>query len=66
MNVFLNNSEICVAKRVTLKDLLGGQGITPTGIAVAVNNVIIPKDEWENRFLVNGDKVTVIRATYGG
>ncbi|MBQ7823114.1 MAG: sulfur carrier protein ThiS [Bacteroidaceae bacterium] len=66
MKVFLNNSEICVGKRVTLRDLLAGQGITPVGIAAAVNNVIIPKDEWVSKFLANGDKVTIIRATYGG
>ncbi len=66
MKVLLNNSEICVGNRVTLRDLLAGQSITPTGIAVAVNNIIIPRDEWISKYLSDGDRVTIIRATYGG
>lgn len=66
MKVYLNHQEICVGSRVTLRDLLAGQSITADGIAVAVNNMVIPKEEWRDTFLANNDKVTVIRATCGG
>lgn len=66
MKVFLNRQEICVGSRVTLKELLLGQSISPEGIAVAVNNRIISKDEWAETFLSNNDKVTVIHAACGG
>lgn len=66
MKVYLNQQEICVGSRVTLRDLLAGQSITPEGVAVAVNNRVIPKEEWRDTFLANNDKVTVIRATCGG
>ncbi len=66
MNVFLNQTEICVGSRVTLYELLAGQSITPEGVAVAVNNRIYLKEEWKGTFLEDGDKVTVIKATYGG
>lgn len=66
MNVFLNQREICVGSRVTLRDLLAGQGISLEGVAVAVNNRIITKEEWAATFLSHNDKVTVIQATYGG
>ena len=66
MKVFLNRQEICVGSRVTLKELLLGQSITPEGIAVAVNTRIISKDEWAETFLSNNDKVTVIHAACGG
>ncbi len=66
MKVFLNHQEICVGSRVTLRDLLASQSITPDGVAVAVNNRIISKEDWRSTFLANGDKVTVIRATCGG
>ncbi len=36
------------------------------GIAVAVNNAVIPKAEWQNKILNENDKITIIRATQGG
>lgn len=66
MKVFLNRQEICVGSRVTLRDLLASQSLISDGIAVAVNNRIISKEDWANTFLADGDKVTVIRATCGG
>lgn len=60
MKVFLNHQEIYVGSRVTLRDLLAGQSLTQDGIAVAVNNRVISKDEWQETMLADGDKVTVI------
>lgn len=37
-----------------------------TGIAVAVNNQVIKRDEWERFHLSEGDRVLVIKATQGG
>jgi sulfur carrier protein len=36
------------------------------GLAVAVNNEVIPKSTWETHVLNEHDKVTIIRATQGG
>ncbi|MEG1617020.1 MAG: sulfur carrier protein ThiS [Bacteroidales bacterium] len=66
MKVFLNHQEIFVGSRVTLRDLLAGQSITPEGVAVAVNNRVIVKDEWHDTMLADGDKVTVISASTVG
>ena len=60
MKVFLNHQEIYVGSRVTLRDLLAGQSITQDGVAVAVNNRVIAKDDWHDTMLADGDKVTVI------
>lgn len=66
MKVFFNNHELFVGPRVTLRDLLAGQSISTEGMAVAVNNVVIPKEEWRETLLSNGDKVIVVKAAYGG
>ncbi len=66
MKVFLNRQEIYVGSRVTLKELLAGQSISPEGVAVAVNNKIIHKEDWAETFLSNDDNVTVIQAVCGG
>lgn len=36
------------------------------GIAVAVNNKVIPKSHWESFQLNENDTITIIRATQGG
>jgi len=36
------------------------------GLAVAVNNKVIPKSNWSVHLLDSNDKVTIIRATQGG
>jgi sulfur carrier protein len=36
------------------------------GLAVAVNNEVIPKSRWETYLLNQHDKMTIIRATQGG
>lgn len=36
------------------------------GLAVAVNNQVVPKSSWETHMLNDHDKLTIIRATQGG
>jgi sulfur carrier protein len=36
------------------------------GIAVAINQAIVPKTEWSIRILHPEDKITLIKATQGG
>ncbi|MCB0319386.1 MAG: sulfur carrier protein ThiS [Bdellovibrionales bacterium] len=36
------------------------------GVAVAVNNAVVPRDKWDDLELMDGDKILVIQATQGG
>lgn len=54
--------EICSVEQM-LNNVLQ---IPAQGIAVAINQTIIPKSDWGKRQLQAGDKVTLIRATQGG
>ena len=36
------------------------------GVAIAVNNSVVPKSQWDEHSLQEGDAVEVIRATQGG
>ena len=40
--------------------------LSPKGIAIAVNDSVVPKVEWASRTLVSKDQITIIRATQGG
>ena len=67
MNVLLNNKNCSVEKNSALVKILEQNGITnQKGIAVAVNNTVVPKTEWQNKILNENDKITIIKATQGG
>ena len=42
------------------------QNLPATGIAVAVNNRLIPRTEWDSFFLNDGDHILIIKAVCGG
>ena len=67
MNVFINNEKREIINHLNLTQLLSDIKLNSSkGIAVAINNEVIPKSGWEKYLLNENDKVTVIRATQGG
>jgi len=37
-----------------------------TGIAIAINNVVIPKAQWKEHLLQHRDEILIVTATQGG
>ena len=67
MTVFVNNNPINLTTVATLHQVLEQQHLHEhRGIAVALNNNVIPKTEWQQKALADNDKITIIRATQGG
>lgn len=67
MTIFVNNSPFPFDKVPTLSSILDAMKINnPHGIAVAVNEQVVPKSEWEKLTLKNNDKIILIKATAGG
>ncbi len=67
MTVFINNKEHNLIQSKNLFDVLTDVNlISQRGIAVAVNNTVIPKSAWEKYQLNENDKITIITATQGG
>jgi sulfur carrier protein len=67
MNVFINNKRHVLVHDHSISGMLIDLGHTNSnGIAVAVNNEIIPKQTWVTHVLSEDDHVTIIRATQGG
>ncbi|MDE6164933.1 MAG: sulfur carrier protein ThiS, partial [Muribaculaceae bacterium] len=46
--------------------LLTREGFTGVGQAVAVNNCVVPRGDWNSFAIADGMKLTVIRAVCGG
>ena len=67
MNIYVNNKVQEIQGRPKVTDALASLNIiSQKGIAIAVNNMVIPKAEWDNYELQHDDQVTLIRATQGG
>ncbi|PKD21933.1 thiamine biosynthesis protein [Salegentibacter salinarum] len=66
ITVNVNNTAHTFNSLSNLQDLLTQLDISETGIAVAVNNQIISKSDWNRRELGDGENILIIRATQGG
>jgi sulfur carrier protein len=67
MNVSINNKAIVLGLNSHLFTVLELLELKNTkGIALAVNNQVVPKSDWESFVLSENDKVTLIKATQGG
>ena len=68
MELTINGEAKSVDESATLDYVLAEVGVTQerAGVAVAVNDSVIPKSQWADRRLSPGDRVEVIRAVQGG
>lgn len=66
MDISVNNIQKKISKGSSIKDLLLLLNHTQNGIAVAINEEIILKDNWSNSTLNENDNVLLIQATQGG
>ena len=67
MAILINSDPINLTTGCTLQQVLEQQQLhEQRGIAVAVNNVVIPKTEWHKKTLADNDKIVIIRASQGG
>ncbi|MBQ6766387.1 MAG: sulfur carrier protein ThiS [Paludibacteraceae bacterium] len=65
MNVIINGKPADV-KAANLKELAAELNLPEKGIAVAVDNAMVPRTEWENTALTANDNVVIIKAACGG
>jgi sulfur carrier protein len=67
MVCYINNSPQETAESQTLTQLLAGLALAgQRGLAVAVNDEVVPRAAWPAHKLREQDRVTIIRATQGG
>jgi len=67
MTIRVNDQPRHVALGATLLDLLRELALAERkGVAVAVNDSVVPRSEWPARSLAEADRVLVIQAAQGG
>ncbi len=67
MKILLNDHNLEISETTSLDILLNDLGQDDLrGWAVAINEDVIPRQDFENTFLSEGDRVLLIQATQGG
>lgn len=67
--IHINGRKAALPDSGRLTDVLQNQGIDPEnarGVAVAVNERIVRKSDWQGRQLESGDAVEIVTARQGG
>jgi len=66
LKVVVNNKEVEISDESTINDLISEMNMPDRGIAIAINNEVIPKENWAGFKLIKETRVTLIKATQGG
>lgn len=66
MQLIVNGQPRQFSQELDLAELVNQISDRPTGIAVALNNEVVPRAEWAATDLGDGDRVDVVTAVQGG
>lgn len=66
MNVFVNGEHREFDPGSTVSDVVGSLTEATRGVAVAVNDEIVPRTGWHDRHVSDQDRVDVLTAVQGG
>lgn len=65
MKIQLNGEKTETSSR-TIAELLRETNAPDSGVAVALNGIVVRRGEWENAALKESDEIEIIRAVQGG
>ncbi|HYZ27469.1 MAG TPA: sulfur carrier protein ThiS [Thermoleophilaceae bacterium] len=68
MTIWLNGAEVDVPAGVSLAEAVAASGAPADnrGIAAAVDGEVVPRDQWAETPLADGQRVEVVQAVQGG
>ena len=66
LNVTINGEPRQVTRSATIADLVAAMSTAGSGIAVAVNDEVVPRGGWQSRRLHDRDRVEILTAVQGG
>nr|WP_318385156.1 sulfur carrier protein ThiS [uncultured Enterobacter sp.] len=66
MRVLFNDEPMQCADALTVSALLAQLNQLTPGIALAVNQQIVPRDRWDQHLLQDGDRILLFQVIAGG
>ena len=65
MKVRINNKET-ETNALNVKQLAEEMRLPATGVAIAISNQMVPRDEWESTQILEGADIVIVKAFCGG
>lgn len=65
MKIKINNKEVETSAK-TVAELAAEQNLPEKGVAIAIINDMVPRTEWNNREIKEGDDIVILKAFCGG
>lgn len=66
MQVTVNGRAVSFASELPLATLVGTVIEVRSGIAVALNNEVVPRSSWQDVTVQDGDRIEIVTAVQGG
>ncbi|RLR67608.1 sulfur carrier protein ThiS [Pseudomonas aeruginosa] len=66
MKILVNDESLSLDMPVTISQLLIQLSQPPIGVAIAINEMIIPRENWEKHLINDGDTILLFQAIAGG
>lgn len=66
MQVYINDQPVECREESTVSTLLVQQNILPVNIAVAIEDKVIPKNQWDTTEITKDSHILIIKAVQGG
>ncbi len=66
MNITVNGETRSVNSNYTAQQLLADMGFAGKRVAVELNQEIVPRSNYHQTFIADGDKIEIVRAIGGG
>ena len=66
ITIQVNDKKQTFSENLTVYQLIEQLNIQTNGIAVAINNDVVSKPNWEKQEVVDQDNILIIKSTQGG
>ncbi len=66
MQIFINDRPCECPEKISITTLLARENIRTDHIAIALNDTVIPRSQWDSTELTNACRILIIKAVQGG
>ncbi len=66
MQILFNDAPMALTDTLTVAALLTGMGQLKPGAAVALNQQILPREQWDQQHVQDGDQILLFQVIAGG
>ncbi|PAF47655.1 thiamine biosynthesis protein ThiS [Helicobacter sp. 12S02232-10] len=66
MELIINGENKSFSKSLSIQEILDSLGIESKVVAVALNSMVVKKQDWSNTFAQDGDKIEFLQFMGGG